>query len=113
MKQFTWVFVSAVLYLVSCASQEPDINPKKLKSLLYEMHLAEALAQHIPKDSLHFTMKHEDSLQQYTADILKQHGVTEKQFQQSMDYYKRKPALLDSIYQEMLAEIAVQQTKLK
>lgn len=99
--------------MLSCAEEKPDIPPKKMKALLYEIHIAEALAQHLPKDSLQLTLKNTDSLKQFTADILLRYKITDKMLQESMDYYKKHPVLLDSIYTEMLSEIAVEQARLK
>lgn len=99
--------------MFSCNTEQAPIAPAKMKSLMYEIHLAEALAQHLPKDSLQFTLKNEDSLKQYTADILKRYGVNATQFSKSMDYYKKQPGMLDSIYGEMLSEIAIEHARQK
>jgi hypothetical protein len=84
-----------------------------MRNILMEMHLAESFAQHIPKDSIHFLLKNEDSLRQFNADILHRYSVTEKEFATALNYYKTQGETLDSIYQDLLNELSVRQARLK
>jgi len=82
-----------------------------MTQVLLELHLAEALAQHIPKDSLQNEIKNTDSLVIFTRGIFTKNQVTEKEFLQSLEWYKSKPELLDSMYQNILSEIAILHSK--
>ena len=82
-----------------------------MTQVLLELHLAEALAQHIPKDSLQNEIKNTDSLVIFTREIFTKNQVTEKEFLQSLEWYKSKPELLDSMYQNILSEIAILHSK--
>lgn len=79
--------------------------------ILLELHLAEAYAQQLPKDSNHLSFKNEDSLIVFHAEILKKQDISEIDFQQSINWYKSRPELLDSIYQGILSEIAIMNSK--
>ncbi len=95
----------------SCISTPGPIPVPKMTKILLEMHLAESYAQHMPKDSGQTSIKNEDSLLVYNAQILKANQITEKDFQNSINWYKTKPELLDSIYQTLLTDIAILQSK--
>jgi len=82
-----------------------------MTQVLLELHLAEALAQHIPKDSLQNEIKNTDSLVIFTREIFTKNQVAEKEFLQSLEWYKSKPELLDSMYQNILSEIAILHSK--
>ncbi len=104
------IILIGTLY-TSCNTSPEPIPINKMTKLLLEMHLAEAYAQHMPKDSGQTSIKNEDSLLIYNAQILKANNITEKDFQNSINWYKTKPELLDSIYQTMLTDITILQSK--
>jgi hypothetical protein len=104
------------LFLGSSCKKEAPIPIKKMSKILLKMHLAEGYTRAIPKsqtdtDSIAGTApySHNDSLLKYNAMILKEFKITKSEFQKSLDYYKQKPVLLDSIYQIILTDIAVLQ----
>ena len=80
--------------------------------LLTEMHIAESYAQYVPKDSLATDMKNQDSLKKYIAAILLENNTTEQTFKESIKYYTAHPELMDSVYQQVLSNIAVWQTRI-
>jgi hypothetical protein len=98
-------------WLIACERDKAIIPPAKMGKLLLELHLAEAYAQQLPKDSNQVGLKNQDSLALFQADILQKLHVSEKDFQQSLNWYKTKPELLDSIYQGILSEIAIMHSK--
>jgi hypothetical protein len=105
------IFLLAFTLLSSCMEKAAPISSARMTELLLEMHLAEAYAQQMPKDSLQVSLKNEDSLLVFNARILKQQGVSEEEFRNSMEWYKARPDILDSIYQNILTEIAILQSK--
>ncbi len=101
----------------SCRKKEP-LSLKTMSKVLLKMHLAESYVRSIPRtpkpnDSLAAAVPfmHDDSLLKYNAQILKEFKITKADFTASLDYYKQKPLLLDSIYQIVLSDIAVMQAK--
>lgn len=96
---------------VSCREKPAPLSSDRMTDLLLEMHLAEAYAQQLPKDSLQVSLKNEDSLLVYNAQILKHYEVSESTFKSSIEWYKAHPDILDSIYQNILTEIAILQSK--
>jgi hypothetical protein len=97
--------------MINCNNNKGILTQKKMTQVLLELHLAEALAQHIPKDSLQNEIKNTDSLVIFTRGIFTKNQVTEKEFLQSLEWYKSKPELLDSMYQNILSEIAILHSK--
>ena len=84
----------------------------KMSRLLLEMHVAESFAQYAPKDSSRHELKNRDSLARYYSLILKENGLNEEDFRRSMAYYKKRPDLLDSIYQQILADLSILQSRI-
>jgi len=99
------------LLMMNCSNNNGILPQKKMTQLLLELHLAESLAQHLPKDSLQNEIKNRDSLAIFTKEIFTHNKVTEKEFLQSIEWYKSKPDLLDSMYQNILSEIAILNSK--
>jgi hypothetical protein len=97
--------------MINCNNNKGILTQKKMTQVLLELHLAEALAQHIPKDSLQNEIKNTDSLVIFTREIFTKNQVAEKEFLQSLEWYKSKPELLDSMYQNILSEIAILHSK--
>jgi hypothetical protein len=97
--------------MINCNNNKGILTQKKMTQVLLELHLAEALAQHIPKDSLQNEIKNTDSLVIFTREVFTKNQVAEKEFLQSLEWYKSKPELLDSMYQNILSEIAILHSK--
>lgn len=106
------LFLHFVLSQQACSNEEKILTLPELSQLLLDLHLAEAYAQHLPKDSMQRDLKNVDSLNAWNASILKKYHVSEKRFTASMEWYKSRPELLDSAYQQMLSELSIMATKL-
>jgi len=105
------LFFIALCSLVCCQTDKPPISIDQMSKVLLDMHLAESYAQQMPKPVDHYTLKNEDSLRKYHAGILKKYQLSEKQFLQDLHWYTNHPTLLDSVYQIMLTDIAILQTR--
>jgi len=81
--------------------------------MLLDMQLAEGYVQNIPIDSIHKSINVSDSLALYNSEILKHYGQSTQQFNATINYYKDHPALLDSLYQDLLTEVTILQSKQK
>lgn len=112
MRKLNYIFIFFLaLLMINCNNNKGILTQKKMTQVLLELHLAEALAQHLPKDSLQNEIKNTDSLAIFSKVIFTQNQVTEKEFLQSLEWYKSKPELLDSMYQNILSEIAILHSK--
>jgi hypothetical protein len=90
----------------------PSISPAKMSSMLTDMHLADAYAQFsTSKDSLSHEIKNEDTLKWSYARVFQIHKVSEKEFKDNLNWYKKHPDLLDSVYQKVLSSLAIYQSK--
>jgi len=94
------------VFLFSCSEKKPGIpstviNPGKMVSILTDVHIAQAaVSSYSPGDTLRYTVG------DYMPAIFKNHGTTQQQFDSSLKYYSSNPALLDSIYKEVLEELS-------
>ena len=108
------LFLSLLLgiftFASSCKQDKPPLSPEQMCKLLLELHLAEAYAQQLP-NSAATNYKNADSLFMFNAEILKRQNVSEMDFRKSLNWYKSRPELLDSIYQTILSNIAILNSK--
>jgi Neuraminidase (sialidase) len=92
--------VVSVFFYVSCIRSDKQvpskyIQPDKMKFILYDMYLADAFnSERLVRDR---TLNHQTETVNYYKQILRNHGFSDKQFFESMDYYKKHPA----IYREL------------
>ena len=105
-----WV-VFAICFLAACAEKEEHLPIDKMSKVLLELHVAESYAKQLPSSAHPEQRGNEDSLKYFVAAILKENKIAEKEFTQSMDWYAKQPELLDSIYQQILNDVAVWQSK--
>ncbi len=82
------------------------ITPDSLVPVLTDIHIFQANAQlgYLPNDS--------NSTKAAFMDILKKHSLTMEEYNKSMQYYSYHPAILDSVYEKVLNNIAQQKAEL-
>jgi len=95
----------------SCNNTPEPLPLETMSKILTEMYVAESYAQFVPKDSTQLDSKNQDSLKKYVSAILFENNTNETAFKQSIDWYKSRPDLFDSIYQQVLTDLAIWQTK--
>jgi hypothetical protein len=85
-----------LLILAGCKPSVPSqyISPDDLEDLLYDYHLADAMAQQAPGDYAQNAIA-------YRAAVLKKHQVTQVEFDSSMVYYMRHADVLHDIYEDL------------
>lgn len=89
----------------ACNNDEPPLPPEKLQAILLDLHFAEGYSMMVT-DSTHFLReKNKDSLAVFYNDVLKHHNVPKDKFLETMEWYKRHPEELDSVYARMLPEL--------
>lgn len=91
-------FFMMIFMLASCKPQVPSeyLSPGEMEDILYDYHLAIAIAQTQNPSGNHVV---ED--QAYKMAVLEKYGVTEQQFEASMQYYMRHTERLHDIYSEL------------
>ncbi len=98
---FLFVFAACI------RKETPPLPPQKMQAVLSDIHLAEVYSLVInttanpPQNG-----KQLDSLAKFYATILKHYKLSEKEFEQGLDWYKNHPEELDSVYQRMIPEFS-------
>lgn len=89
---------AAAFMAVSCKPGVPDeyIQPGKMEDILYDYHLAMAVAEQNGDGETRGVRK-----QAYKMAVLKKYGVTEQQMEESMKYYTRHTEQLHDIYENL------------
>lgn len=92
MRRFPSLLLLVATLLVSCEVKMPeDVIPQgKMEALLYDYHLAQSMSSEYTssdyKEKLFFTY------------VFSRHGVTQQQFERSMEWYNRFPKHMQKIY---------------
>jgi hypothetical protein len=97
--------------MFACQSSFKPIDEKKMQHVMFDMHLAEAYVQNMPRDTRLTEVMRQDSLALFYASILKKNVISEKEFVASVKWYAQYPERLDSIYQRILADYALLQVR--
>lgn len=97
----TFVALSALLMamsaplLTSCNSGEEYLPESEMEEILYDLHLAQAMVQQMPTDSVDYYSA------LYKASLLKKYNLTEEKLQRNLVYYSTDGAALASIYSRL------------
>lgn len=107
---FTFLFFTSLYF--SCKEKKQYIPIQQLKDILLQMHLAESYALMAPKDS---NLQYTDTtmLAKHYNQILNQNKITQQDFELSIQHYKDIPGMYDSIYQMILNDISILQSKIQ
>lgn len=102
----------AVLFIaliaVSCdfglGKKQPEgiLSNDQLVEVLVDVHIADAALTTLALQRKDDTFKSSDFYQR----VLEKHDVTREQFDNSMDYYSKKPLELEKIYDRVLTELS-------
>lgn len=78
------------------------LSPEELAPVLADLHMADAYSGML-RDSSHPVIgKNYDSLAVWTKSILAKYHIGQKEFNQSMDWYRDRPLELDSLYAKVI-----------
>ncbi len=106
----TFLFLLSFSILVACNKDQPKINPTKMQAILTDVQYAEAYSMQTQKDSaLRGNKKNIDSLSAFYAVIFNHHHISSEDYFQSLEWYKKHPTDLDSIYLKMIPEFTKQE----
>lgn len=96
-KPWGWLMAMALLVaMVSCKPSAPSdvIQPDVMEDLLYDYHLADAMARQAPGN-------YDQNVISYHVAVMKKYGVTTAEFDSSMVYYMRHATLLHDMYENI------------
>lgn len=97
MRKTLLFFIAAVIastLMMSCNQDSHVIPAGKMEDILYDYHLADAMAQQAEGG-------YEKNAYEYRAAVLKKYGVSQDDFDSSMVYYMRRTDELHTIYQHI------------
>lgn len=98
-KTFGKILINGLIFVclfISCKKGIPGdvIQPAKMESLLYDYHMAKAMANELP-----YGEKYKQPL--YIEYVLKKHDITQAQLDSSMVWYTRHTEELSKIYENI------------
>jgi hypothetical protein len=86
----------------ACKREAPHLPPEQMAPILADLHLADAYSGIVRDTSKPAIGKNFDSLAVWTKSILATHRISEKEFNQSMDWYRDRPEDLDSLFAKVI-----------
>lgn len=91
------LFFAFLSLLFSCKQEMPKgvMDKGKMENLLYDYHLAQAMAAAVPADSVDYYTR------LYCRAVYHKYGVTEEDFNRSMEWYMRHSEQLFKIYRNL------------
>jgi hypothetical protein len=108
--KFFRVFIVAISFtccLSACkqGQETPPIPEEKMKKVLVDIHLAETYSQGLGDSVANKFEKNSDSLTGFYTSILKHYDLSFKDFNKALDWYKKRPVKLDSLYGKVLTQL--------
>lgn len=98
------LFVPMLLSFVSCKPQVPSeyLSPGEMEDILYDYHLSMSIAQ----SQSNQVGERDMTLKAYQLAVLEKYGVTEKEFDESMEYYMRHTERMHDIYERLAKRLS-------
>lgn len=97
MRRSNALILSLLLFAISgCRLNRPEdvLSPKRLEQFLYDYHLAQAVAQELPKEERYKT-------DAYIEWAYGKNGITKEELDHSLIWYTRYPKELSKIYKRL------------
>ena len=93
--QIIWLL--CVLMLLSACRPKGILTSHQMRSVLYDLHRAEAVLQ-----VAGYNFGHDEALAKYYQSVLDEHGITQAQFDSSLVWYTDHPQIFNKIYPKIL-----------
>ena len=93
--QIIWLF--CVLMLLSACRPKGILTSRQMRSVLYDLHRAEAVLQ-----VAGYNFGHDEALAKYYQSVLDEYGITQAQFDSSLVWYTDHPQIFNKIYPKIL-----------
>lgn len=107
MRAILTAFMVCVI-LSSCNESKPNdiLDAHQMEAVLTDIYLAEANST-LVNDSAHtIRNRNIDSLAVYYKAILTHHNISKEKLTKSVDWYKRNPEDLDTIYARVITDLS-------
>jgi len=96
------LIVPAVLQGCRQGAEQPPVPEEKMQDILLDIHLAEAYSQGLGDSARNRFEKNYDSLASFYTSILKHHSLSFEAFNEALEWYKERPASIDTLYHKVL-----------
>lgn len=92
-----------MLWVAGCKSEVPEgvMDEDTMEDVLYDYHLAQTLSENITAREISGESKAKYTKHYYIRSVLEKHGLTQKDFDTSLEYYTRHSDLLLDIYKRL------------
>lgn len=102
-----FIFILISVFFLACNNKKSEdiIAKNEFINILLEVHLANATLNYMQSDKNWKNYKNSD----YYPSILKKHNVTVKDFNNTIQYYIKKPDEYDAIYDSVINRLSVMQ----
>ncbi len=102
-----YILFLLMLSLVSCEIKRPRgvLSDSEMENVLYDYHIAKSMADQLP-----YTENYKRTL--YIDAALKKHGLTQADFNTSMEWFSGNPDVLSQIYENLCTRLKTQKGKL-
>ena len=87
-----------VLMLLSACRPKGILTSHQMRSVLYDLHRAEAVLQ-----VAGYNFGHDEALAKYYQSVLDEHGITQAQFDSSLVWYTDHPQIFNKIYPKIVS----------
>ena len=88
---------------------EKILQPEEFKAIVKDMHIADGVAV----ASNHTTKLKSDTSKNIYSYILKKHGASRTQFENSIEYYAENTTKYTEIYEEIIAELQAEEDSIR
>lgn len=85
--------------------EKPPIPFGEMKELMFDIHLAETYSQGLGDTTGNKFDKNYDSLAVFYSSIFKHHKITFDEFNKALEWYRERPAQMDSLYAGILDQL--------
>lgn len=94
------IVICCLLLAVASCNTRPEgvLTSEKMEDVLLDISQAEAYSVQSGDNNHMAGLKNLDSLSKYYNLIFKKHNITPEQYAKSMDYYRKNPTELDSMF---------------
>jgi len=82
--------------------ETPPVPQEKMEQVLLDMHLAETYSQGLGDSTKNKFEKNYDSLSGFYTSILKHYDLSFEDFNKALEWYKKRPAMADTLYGKVL-----------
>ncbi len=108
-----WLLIGAVMLIIACGNKDKAIKipnniipPTEMVGVLVDFHLAEAVIRNAQEKNMDLNQVSN----QYYYSLLKKHGITRKQYGESLQFYTQNIKEYQKIYKEVVVELSKMQS---